>query len=248
MENYKIVGDEIDLKGKFLTPGFIDAHCHIGIFEDSIGFEGDDGNEDTDPITPQLRAIDAINPFDKCFDEALTAGITTVVSGPGSANPIAGQIVALKTYGKTIEEMIVKQPLAIKIAFGENPKTVYHGKSLSPVTRMATASLIREQLFKTKRYNEDIEKADADKDYDLPDFCAKNEAMLNVINNNIPVHAHAHRADDILTAIRIAKEFNIKLVIIHGTDSQLVTDELKNNGIPVLFGPALCDRCKPELK
>ena len=139
---------------KYLTPGLIDAHSHIGMWEDSLGFEGADGNEETDPATPQLRAIDAINPADPAFKEAYTYGVTTVVTGPGSANPIGGQLAAVKTYGKRIDKMIVKAPLALKVAFGENPKTVYNDKNQTPMTRMATAAIIREELFKAKEYME----------------------------------------------------------------------------------------------
>ena len=145
-------GEEwLDLDGAHIYPGFIDAHTHLGMWEDGLTFEGDDGNEETDPITPQLRAIDALNPMDRCFREALESGVTTVITGPGSANPIGGQLAAIKTAGRCIDKMIVKAPVAMKMALGENPKTVYHGKNQTPVTRMATAALIREQLRKAER-------------------------------------------------------------------------------------------------
>lgn len=238
----------LDLLGKSVIPGMIDAHCHVGMWEDGLGFEGDDGNEDTDPAWPQLRAIDAVNPLDRCFAEALSAGVTCVVTGPGSANPIGGQLAALKTSGKRIERMLLKAPLAMKMALGENPKTVYHGKNVSPVTRMGTASIIREQLFKAVRYARDIERALCDEEQDEPDYDARHEALLPVIRGELPVHFHAHRADDIYTAMRIAKEFSLRYVVVHGTEAHLIADELAAGNVPVLCGPALCDRSKPELR
>ena len=199
----------LDLDGAHVYPGFIDAHTHLGMWEDGLGFEGDDGNEETDPLTPQLRAIDALNPMDHCFQEALEAGVTTVVTGPGSANPIGGQMAAVKTYGRCIDKMIVKAPLAMKMALGENPKTVYHGKSQAPVTRMATAALIREQLYKALRYLDDLEKSRAEEEFDPPEYDAKCEALLPLLRGEIQAHIHCHRADDIFTAIRIGEEFNL---------------------------------------
>ncbi|HEX3039775.1 MAG TPA: amidohydrolase [Caproiciproducens sp.] len=238
----------IDVRGAGVYPGFVDAHTHIGMWEDSLTFEGDDGNEETDPVTPQLRAIDAVNPIDRCFTEALAAGVTTVVTGPGSANPIGGQLAALKTRGACIDEMIVKAPVAIKMALGENPKSVYHGKNQSPSTRMATASLIREELFKAKRYMEDLQRSKEDEDVDAPEFDMKSEALLPALRGELEVHFHAHRADDIYTALRIAKEFNLNYVIVHGTEGHIIAQGLKKNGARVLAGPFLCDRSKPELR
>lgn len=237
-----------DAKGKTLLPGLVDGHCHIGMWEDSIGFEGDDGNEDTDPSTPHLRAIDAVNPLDKSFEEALEAGITTVITGPGSANPIGGQFTALKTYGSTVDDKLIQFPISVKTAFGENPKTVYHSKNATPVTRMATAAIIREQFFKTARYKKDLDKANEDEDFDEPEFDIKCEACLPLFRKEIAIHAHAHRADDMMTAIRIGEEFGIKTVIVHGTDGKLLAETLAKKNIDVLFGPALCERSKPELK
>jgi imidazolonepropionase-like amidohydrolase len=245
---YKGNDETTDLKGRTIAPGFVEGHCHIGMWEDSTGFEGDDGNEDTDPSTPHLRAIDAVNVLDRCFFEALSAGITTVVTGPGSANPIGGQFVALKTYGKNVDEMILKEPICIKMALGENPKTVYHSKNQAPVTRMATAAIIREQLFKASRYIEDKNKAKDDCDFDEPEFCIKSEALIPVFEGKIPLHIHAHRHDDILTALRICKEFSINCVIVHGTDGAIVAEQLAKNNVGVILGPSLCDRSKPELK
>ncbi len=241
--------DAINVEGRRVYPGFIDAHTHLGMFEDSLTFEGDDGNEDTDPISPQLRAIDAINPMDRYFDEAVSAGVTTVLTGPGSANPIAGQIAAIKTYGKCIDKMIVKAPVAIKFALGENPKTVYNDKDQSPVTRMATASLIRETLTKAKRYYRDKKNFLADSEnYDCPEYDIKYETLIPLFEKKIPAHFHAHRADDIFTAIRISKEFDIESVIVHATEGHLICDELLEENISVMSGPFMTDRSKPELK
>ena len=239
-----------DAAGLSLYPGFVDAHTHLGLFGDSLTFEGDDGNEDTDPITPQLRAIDGINPLDGYFSEALSAGITTVITTPGSANPIAGQMAAIKTYGKRIDKMIVKAPVGIKLALGENPKSTYNDKEQTPVTRMATAALMRDALTKGKRYYQEKQNYVQDKDnYDEPEFDAKNEALLPLFKKEIPAHFHAHRSDDIFTAIRIAKEFDIEYVLVHATESHLVADELPEESCRgILCGPILTDRSKPELK
>lgn len=242
-------GEEwLDLEGAHVYPGFIDAHTHLGMWEDGLTFEGDDGNEETDPITPQLRAIDALNPMDRCFREALESGMTTVVTGPGSANPIGGQMAAVKTYGKCIDKMIVKAPLAIKMALGENPKSVYHGKNQTPVTRMATAALIREQLYKAQRYLDDVDKALAEEDVDMPEYDIRCEALLPLLRGEIQAHIHCHRADDIFTAIRIGEEFGLDYVIVHGTEGYLIADELAEKQARVLSGPILCDRSKPELR
>ncbi len=237
-----------DAKGADIYPGFIDAHTHLGMWEDALTFEGDDGNEETNPVTPNLRAIDAINPMDRCFLEAVAAGVTSVVTGPGSANPIGGQLAAIKTSGHRIDDMIIKAPVAIKMAMGENPKNVYHEKNEAPSTRMATAALIREQLFKTKRYMEDAEHAKEDKDFDPPEYDMKCESMIPALRGDIEVHFHAHRADDIYTAMRIAKEFNLNYVIVHGTEGHMIADDLKAEHVRVLSGPFFSDRSKPELK
>lgn len=238
----------IDGKNGFLMPGIIDAHCHIGMWEDGLGFEGSDGNETTDPVTPHLRAIDAINPVDKCFQEALEAGITTVATGPGSANVIGGTFATMKTYGKTIDDMVINECTAMKSAFGENPKRVYSGKKVTPSTRMATAAILRENLIKAKNY---VEKQEAFKNGNAkaPDFDMKLEALAKVIRKEIPLKSHAHRADDILTAIRIAKEFDLDLSLEHCTEGHLITESLKDEHIKsIIIGPSLSDRSKVELK
>lgn len=234
----------IDLGGKMVTPGLVDAHSHIGMWEDGLDFEGDDGNEDTDPITPQLRAIDGVNPCDRAFSEALASGITTVVTGPGSANPMGGQLLAMKTLGDCVDDMTILAPAGIKIAFGENPKSVYHDKSQAPVTRMGTMALLREALTKAKHYLAELE----DPEEDDPDWDAKPDALIPLLKKEIPLYAHAHRLDDIFSAIRLAKEFDLKLVLVHGTEAHLSTDKIASAGVPVLSGPILTDRSKPELK
>lgn len=243
------IDEVIDALGMTVTPGLIDAHCHVGMFEDSIGFEGDDGNEDSDPITPHLRAIDAINPFDRAFKDARYAGITTVVTGPGSANPAGGQFAAVKTAGICVDDMIVKAPCAIKLALGENPKIVYNEKDDAPVTRMGTTALIREMFIKAKNYLEQLEKWEANpEESDRPEFDMKSEALIPALKNEIPVKVHAHRADDICTAIRIGKEFNLKITIEHCTDGDRIAEILEREKLPVMLGPTLSDRSKPELK
>lgn len=240
---------EIDAGHGYLLPGLIDAHCHIGLWEDSTGFEGEDGNEMTDPVTPQLRAIDGVYHSDRAFKEAVENGITTVVTGPGSANVIGGQFAALKTYGRRIEEMILKEPLAMKTALGENPKTVYNEKRQTPMTRMATAALLRESLMKAREYKQLLEDFEKDRENnDKPDYDFKLESLVKVLNGEIHLKTHAHRADDILTAIRIAKEFNIKITIEHATEGHLIKDILVEEKIPVIVGPLLTDRSKVELR
>lgn len=243
----EISGEAFDLKGAAVYPGFIDAHCHIGVCTDGIAFEGEDLNEENEPVTPQLRAVDAINGFDRCYREALAAGVTSVVTGPGSANPISGQILAMKTAGHRVEEMLIKEPVGIKFALGENPKNVYGTKNQTPVTRMAISALIREQLQKAKRYIEDVERALADEELDPPEYDIKCEALLPLLKREIKAYFHAHRADDIFTAIRIANEFNLDYVLVHATEGHKIADELFLENAKVVTGPIISDRSKPEL-
>lgn len=240
-------GPVLDVAGCHILPGFVDAHCHLGLFGDSLGFEGEDGNESTDPCTPHLRALDAVNPRDRCFQEARLAGVTSVLTGPGSANPIAGQILAMKTTGRWVDEMVLKAPAAMKFALGENPKRVYNAREEGPITRMATAAIIRENLAKAVEYRDKQAKADNDPDADMPDYDPKLEALLPVVAAALPAHFHAHRSDDIATAVRISQEFGLACAIVHGTEGYLVADLLASAGIPVITGPCLTDRCKPEL-
>jgi len=235
----------IDANKGYLLPGLIDAHSHLGMWEDGLAFEGDDGNENTDPITPHLRAIDAVNPLDKAFEEALEAGVTTVVTGPGSSNPIAGQFIAMKTYGSRIDDMVIKSPVCMKFALGENPKLSFVDKGNSPKTRMATAALIRETLLKTVEYARDKKKKNRD---ERPEYNIKYESLLPLIEGKIYAKFHAHRADDIFTAIRIAKEFKLKYVIVHCTEGHLIVDKLKKENANVIVGPNITSRSKPELK
>lgn len=237
----------IDAKGMWVMPGIVDPHSHIGMWEDGIGFEGADGNEATDPVTPHLRAIDGINPEDNYFKEAREHGITTVVTGPGSANVIGGQFAAIKTYGRRVDDMIVKEPLALKVAFGENPKRVYNGKGKAPSTRMATAAILRENLIKAQEYKKKLERGQKDPDK-MPERDLKMEILVKVLNREIPIKAHAHRADDILTAIRIAKEFNLNITLDHCTEGHRIVDFLLEENAKVIVGPLLSDRSKVELR
>lgn len=251
-----MIEEEIDGTGKTLYPGFIDAHCHLGMWSDclSMQLEGDDGNEVTDPSTPHLRAIDSINAMDRCFADAVKAGVTSVCTGVGSANPIGGSFAVIKTYGsKRVDKLIVKNPAAIKFALGENPKSTYNDRDEAPVTRMATAAVIREQLQKALRYKSDLDEYAAKKGTDdevgKPDFDAKCEALLPLFNekDKLKAHFHCHRADDIFTAIRIAKEFDLDYVLIHCTDGGIIAEELAEDAPAVVLGPLFGDRGKPEL-
>jgi imidazolonepropionase-like amidohydrolase len=237
-------GEEQILKvdGAWVLPGLIEAHSHIGISEETRGAIADDCNELSNPVQPYLRAIDAINPMDPAFHDAIMAGITSVMTGPGSANVVGGQFVFMKTQGRCMDRMIVLHPAAMKVAFGENPKTSYEDQSKCPLTRMGTAALLREELFRAKQYQ--IQKENGkllEEDFRL-------EPWLPVLRREIPVKAHAHRADDILTAIRIAKEFQVDLTIDHGTEAHLIAKEIKASGFPVIVGTDLTSRSKLEVQ
>lgn len=237
----------IDGNGAYLLPGLIDGHTHLGIVEESLTFEGDDCNETGEPCEPQLRALDGINPFDSYFTEALKSGVTTVAVAPGSANPIGGQICVMKTSGKCVDKMVIFPEAAMKFALGENPKSVFHGKNQSPETRMATAALIRESLIKAKKYDEKMAEYNENEDADEPDYDMKCDALAKLIRGETKAHFHAHRADDIFTAMRIAREFSLDYTIVHCTEGYKIAEELAESNVTAFVGPNLCDRSKPEL-
>ena len=233
----------IDAEGRLVTPGCVEAHCHIGLHNEGVGWEGMDYNEIIEPLTPQLRAIDSINPQDEAFGLALRGGVTTACTGPGSANVVGGTFVTIKLAGKRVDDMVLQNPAAMKCAFGENPKRCYGANmKKSPMTRMGTAGLLRELLFKTLRYRDDKL---AGKN---PTFDIKLEAMLPVVEKEIPLKAHAHRADDILTAIRIAREFDLKLTLDHCTGGAIIAGELAKENYPAFVGPSLGGKTKVEIQ
>jgi len=235
----------IDATNLQIYPGFVEAHCHLGLDGYGIGFEGQDYNEMNDSLTPHLRAIDAINTQDPTIHMAAKAGVTCVATGPGSSNVLGGTFAAIKTTGKRIEDMIVKQAVAMKCAFGENPKRVYKNKD--NYSRMSTAAKLREMLFKAIEYQEKLKLSKNDPSK-KPSFDMKLEALLPVLNHEIPLKAHAHRADDIFTAIRIAKEFQLNLTLEHGTEGHLVAEELAKEGYPIAVGPSFGHATKFELR
>lgn len=228
----------LDVHGAWVMPGIIEAHAHIGITEEKWGQIADDCNEETNPVTPHLRAIDAINPMDPAFHDAIAAGITSVMVGPGSTNVVGGQFVFMKTQGRCVDNMIVKNPAAMKAALGENPKTAYGDKNQFPATRMGVAALLRKTLYEAKQY---YMEENPQKDFVM-------ESWIPVFRKEIPLKIHAHRADDILTAIRIAKEFDVDITIDHGTESHLIVDEIKEAGFPVIVGTDLTSRSKIEVQ
>ncbi len=221
----------IDAAECFVLPGLIDAHCHIGISEEKKGFEGNDCNETTEAVTPYLKAIDAVNPMDSSFGNAVRAGITSVMTGPGSSNVVGGQFVFMKTYGRVVDDMIVKEPAAMKIAFGENPKNNYSSQGKMPATRMTIAAMLRREIEEA-RDNDNFTKV-----------CWK-----AVFDKKIPLKAHVHRTDDILTAIRIAKEYDLDLTLDHCTEGHLIAEEIKKSGFPAIVGPSLASRNKIEVQ
>ena len=233
-----------DYEDKTILPGLIDAHTHLGIGEEGIGWEGRDYNETTSPVTPELRAIDAINPADLGLEDARKSGITSVMVAPGSANVIGGECLAMKTNGKYVDDMILKNPVGIKAAFGENPKRVYGEQKKSPSTRMAVAAEMRKAFLETEDYikNKNNDENDSFK-RDI-----KFESLARVINGEMPLKTHAHRADDIMTALRIADEFSIDLTIEHCTEGHKIAERLAEAGVPAIVGPSLTTRSKVEVK
>ncbi len=242
-ENYEI----IDANGRTVTPGLVDPHCHVGVMEEGIQFEGNDTNEMTNPIYPELRGLDSVYPQDRAFDYAMKSGVTSVVTGPGSANVIGGTFTALKTVGQTVEAMMFKDEVCMKMALGENPKRVYSGQKKAPSTRMATAALMREWLQKAKEYHKQLK--DFDKGVEgvtKPPFDMKLHSLMRLFDGML-VKIHAHRSDDIMTAIRIAKEFNLNATIDHATEAYLIPEAIKESGVPLIIGPTLGASSKYEL-
>ena len=236
----------IDAEGGWILPGFVEAHCHIGIQEEKKGMEGNDCNETVNPVTPWLRAIDAINPMDAAFKDAVRAGVTCVQVGPGSSNVVGGQFLVMKTFGRRIDDMVVKSPSAMKIAFGENPKVNYSGQNQSPATRMAIAGLLRRELYAAKAYCEKrrsaLEQGDSfEKDFNM-------ECWVPVFDGEIPLKAHVHRVDDIFTAIRITKEFGLSMTLDHCSEGHLVAEELAEEGYAAIVGPDFASRSKIEVQ
>ena len=238
----------IDASGMNVFPGFVDAHTHLGIWEEGVGRAFLDGNEATDPVTPHVRALDAINPRDQGLADARSVGVTTACITPGSANAICGQAVVIKTAGEVVDRMVVRQPAGLKMALGENPKSVYKPRDKMPSTRMGTAALIRETLVKTQNYLDKQAKAAEDPDKDPPDEDLKLEAVALTLRGELQARIHAHRADDILTALRLGEEFGLRVVVEHCTEGHKVAAELAGAGVPALVGPTLGSRSKVELR
>jgi imidazolonepropionase-like amidohydrolase len=238
--------ERIDAGDNWVLPGFVDAHAHVGIDEEGLGWAGDDTNEMTDPNGARMRALDAINPADVGFDDALSGGVTTVVVKPGSGNPIGGQTVAIKTWGRVIDEMVLKSPASVKSALGENPKRVYGDKKQLPSTRQGVAAVIRDALTKAQDYRARRDHAAAKGD---PfDRDPTNEVLVRVLDGELPWCQHTHRADDIATAIRLADEFGYRLIVNHATEGFLLADLLAERDIPCIVGPMLTTRSKVELR
>lgn len=237
----------IDATGKVVTPGIIDAHAHVSIWEEGLGWEGIDVNETTNPITASVRAIDGINPEDIGLRDAVRNGVTTIWSAPGSANVIGGEGVTMHTYGKTVDEMIMLAPSGIKAATGENPKGAYGNRGQMPKTRMGVAALLRETLVKAQNYQNKIEKANGDPDK-LPPRDLGLENVVKVLKRELPLRTHCHRADDMMTVIRVAKEFNIRVTIEHATEGHKIADELAKNDVAIIVGPSLTARSKVEVR
>ena len=236
-----------DASGQYVMPGMIDAHSHIGLFNEAMRWEGEDGNEGSDPVTADMNAMDAINPFDESFEEALRGGVTTACTGPGSANVIGGSFATISLFGKIVDQMVIQYPAAMKCAFGENPKGWYgQSDNKAPMTRMGVGALLRESLIKAKNYKNKKEEAESKEE--VFEIDPKLEALLPVLNKEIPLKAHAHRADDICTAIRIAKEFDVLLTLEHCTEGHMIADYIADNKLCAMVGPTFGSRTKIELK
>ena len=236
----------IDAEGHLVTPGLIDAHSHIGMIESAIGFEGSDVNEATSPNTSIVRGIDGFNPRDITVMEALAGGVTAAATGPGSANVLGGTFFAVKLFGDCVDDMIIRDPIAMKCAFGENPKRVYNAQKKMPSTRMGTAAVLREALVQAQNYLRKVEQAEAESK-PAPDRDLKHESLMPVLRREMPLKAHAHRADDIFTAIRIAREFDIDITLDHCTEGHLIADRVAASGFPAIVGPSFGHRSKFEL-
>ncbi|GAA3652162.1 amidohydrolase [Lentzea roselyniae] len=235
-----------DADGAWVLPGFVEAHGHIGVHEEAEGWAGQDTNEMTHPVGARMRALDAINPADLGFADALSGGVTTAVIKPGSGNPIGGQTVAVKCWGRTVDEMLLKEPVSVKSALGENPKRVYGDKGKLPSTRQGVAAVIRDELTKAQDYL--AKKAEAEKDGKAFERNNTQEILGKVLQGELPWCQHAHRADDIATAIRLSEEFGYKLILNHGTEGHLIADLIAEKQIPVIIGPLFTSRSKVELR
>jgi imidazolonepropionase-like amidohydrolase len=236
----------IDASGKWVLPGLIDAHAHLGVWEEGEGWAGADVNEMTDPNGARLRALDAINPADVGFSDALAGGVTSCVVKPGSGNPIGGQTVAIKTWGRMVDEMVIKSPVSVKSALGENPKRVYGDKGKLPSTRLGVAAVIRDELTKAQDYQARRDAALAKNEPFERD--PSSEVLVRVLRGELPWCQHTHRADDIATAIRLADEFGYRLVINHATEAYLLADVIAERGIPCIVGPLFHTRSKVEVR
>ena len=238
--------ERIDLGGRIVMPGMIDAHCHIGVFGEGTGFYLLDGNENTDPATPHIRGLDAVNPQDMAFVEALEGGVTTVCTGPGSTNVIGGTFAILKTYGQSADEMALVPDAALKVALGENPKRVYGAMKKTPYTRMGNAAVLREALVRAQEYQRRLDAA-ARGEGEPPERDFVLENLVRALRRELPLKIHAHRADDILTAMRIVREFGLRCTLDHCTEGYKITEQLRRFGAGALVGPMILDRCKVEL-
>jgi imidazolonepropionase-like amidohydrolase len=238
----------VDATGKWVLPGFIDAHAHAGVSEEAEGWAGQDTNERTSPVTAQVRALDAINPADLGFRDAISGGVLAVNVNPGSANPIGGQTVAIKCWGRTVDEMVLREPAGLKSALGENPKRVYGERGETPSTRLGTAAVIRQAFVDAQNYQAKLDAAEQDPSSSVVERDLKLEALGRVLRREIPWRQHCHRADDIATAMRMAREFGYELVIDHGTEAYLLADQIAAASIPVIIGPLFTSRSKVELR